>query len=401
MYFTQLGLAIKEAWKAKAFKRQWLPEIAATALTENPPGTCLDFLDVIEWAETTGVLPQQARLDEAFGQPPLTVFWDERFRIDVLFWHTATTGIHQHKFCGAFTLLAGSSVHSTYNFSLERKLSPALQFGNISVRNVEFLTPGMVREIVSGSNLIHSLFHLDTPSVSVVVRTPDDLDSGPEFEYKPPHLAIDPSHSNQATTKKSQLLRLLLIIKSPAYERLAKLAIDNSDLHIAFLVLRQAIVHFETLDVFERLVEAARNRHGEDLELLLPSLEEEWRRSLIVTLRKQITEPDHRFFLALLMNLPTQAEIVKVISSRHTDANALSLIQRWSRELSGLDSIGIEFDETIALLFRYLLERKSFEEILALLRQEYSHGSVNSQRELIEDACKRIQHSELFRPLFI
>src|SRR5215210_575887 len=120
MYFTQLGLAIKEAWGAKKFRKEWLPRVAVAAFEENPPSARPDFLDVIEWAESASFLPRQARLDEAFGQPPLTVFWDERFRVDVLFWHTATTGIHQHKFCGAFTLLAGSSVHSRYDFMLER-----------------------------------------------------------------------------------------------------------------------------------------------------------------------------------------------------------------------------------------------------------------------------------------
>lgn len=401
MYFTQLGLAIKEAWGAKKFRKEWLPRVAAAAFEENPPSARPDFLDVIEWAESASVLPRQARLDEAFGQPPLTVFWDERFRVDVLFWHTATTGIHQHKFCGAFTLLAGSSVHSRYDFRLERQLGSGLQFGSVAVRDVEFLTPGAVREIAPGSGLIHSLFHLDTPSVSVVVRTPDDQDAGPEFEYKPPHLALDPSHSNEATTKKTQLLRLLLLINSPAYERLARVALDNSDLHLAFLVLRQALVHSETLDVYERLTEAGRERHGIDLDLLLPSLEEEWRRSLIVALRKQVTEPDHRFFLALLMNLPTQDAIVKGISSRHPDDDPLNLIQRWSRELSEVKNTGIEFDETIALLFRCLLERKSVEETLDLLRREYPAESVNSQRTLIEDACRRIRRSELFRPLFV
>lgn len=400
MYFTQLGLAIKEAWGAKKFRKEWLPPVAVAAFEENPPSARPDFLDVIEWAESASVLPRQARLDEAFGQPPLTVFWDERFRVDVLFWHTATTGIHQHKFCGAFTLLAGSSVHSRYDFRLERQLGSGLQFGSVAVRDVEFLTPGAVREIAPGSGLIHSLFHLDTPSVSVVVRTPDDQDTGPEFEYKPPHLALDPSHSNEATTKKTQLLRLLLLVKSPDYERLARVALDNSDLHLAFLVLRQALVHSETLDIFERLTEVGRARHGSDLELLLPSLEEEWRRSLIVTLRKKVTEPNHRFFLALLMNLPTHDAIVKVISSRHPDDDPLELIHRWSRELSEVEDTGIKFDETIALLFGCLLERKSIEETLDLLRRKYPIESVNSQRALIEDACRRIRRSELFRPLF-
>lgn len=401
IYFTELGLAIREAWKAKRFVKGWLPEISASLLEENPPGERLSFTDIVEWAEASDVLPRQARLDEAFGQPPLTMFWDKRFRIDILFWHTGTTGIHQHQFCGAFSLLAGSSVHSKYEFTLRRSLGPGLKFGHISLSEVEFLTSGMVRQIELGPGLIHSLFHLDTPSVTVVVRTPSDPDTGPEFEYKPPNLAIDPSHLNHAMTKKTQLLRLLLRVGSTDYERMARVAVANSDLHTAFLVLRQARVHSENPKVFERLVDASRQRHGEDLGLLLPSLEEEWRRSLIIIWRKLVTDPNHRFFLALLMNLPSQAAISKVISSRHPDTDPLQLIQKWSREISDSNGIGIEFDDTIALLFRCLLERKSLEETLEVLRQEYPVESVDSQRALIEDACGRIQDSELLRPLFV
>src|SRR5205085_1073928 len=111
---------------------------------------------------------------------------------------------------------------------------PGIRLGKVALNAVELLKPGDVREINCGSDLIHSLFHLDNPSVSIVVRTPDEPDSGPEFEYKPPSLAIDPAHFNQATTKKSQLLRLLLKLKSAEYERFATIALKNSDLHLAF-----------------------------------------------------------------------------------------------------------------------------------------------------------------------
>lgn len=400
MYFTELGLGIKEAWCDEGFRKDRLAKIAARELAENLPHAHLGFLDVIAWAESASVLPQQARLDEAFGQPPLTVFWDDRFRIDVLFWHTATTGIHQHKFWGAFTLLEGSSLHSRYQFSPEKELGPGLRLGKLTLNDVELLKAGDVREINCGSDLIHSLFHLDNPSVSIVVRTPDNPDGGPEFEYKPPTLAIDPAHFNQATTKKSQLLRLLMRLKSPEYERLAAVALKNSDLHLAFIVLRQALVHHESPDMFDRLLKEARARHGHEIELLLPSLHEEWRRAFIISQRKQVTNPDQRFFLALLMNLPCQDAISKIISVRHKDSEPLDLIQRWCVDLSGLDKIGIEFDETIRLLFRYLLQNKSMDEIVQLLSDEYDADTVRNQRDLIKQACERIRASEVLRPLF-
>src|SRR4029077_7499028 len=110
-------------------------------------------------------VPYQAKLDEAFGQPPVTLFWNGRFQIDVLFWHTATTAIHQHAFCGAFAVLGGSSVHCRYEFTPRRKLNSRFLIGRAALREVELLEVGAMRRIARGAGLIHSLFHLETPSV--------------------------------------------------------------------------------------------------------------------------------------------------------------------------------------------------------------------------------------------
>jgi hypothetical protein len=181
---------------------------------------------------------------------------------------------------------------------------------------------------------------------------------------------------------------------------MAKLALQNSDLRLAFLILRQALVHHEDPDLFDRLLTVARERHGPDVELLLSSLHEEWRRSFVITQRAQVVDPDHRFFLALLMNLPDQAAILKVIDERRPASDPLSLVERWCMELGGLETIGVEFDRTLELLFGYLLRGHSFERILSLLGEQFSPDEVRKQRESIEEACERIQATEILRPLF-
>jgi len=67
MYFTELGQKIKEEWRRKEFDSDCLPAIACETLLAQPPSAALDYLDVITWAESASALPQQARLDEAFG----------------------------------------------------------------------------------------------------------------------------------------------------------------------------------------------------------------------------------------------------------------------------------------------------------------------------------------------
>src|SRR5437763_9800560 len=73
----------------------------------------------------------------------------------------------------------------------------------------ELLDPGRTVPIVSGQSCIHSLFHLDTPSVTVVVRTQHDPGTGPQFNYLPPHIAIDPHFSDKLTMRRKQVLDVL------------------------------------------------------------------------------------------------------------------------------------------------------------------------------------------------
>ena len=94
------------------------------------------------------------------------------FYIDVLFWLDGTTNIHQHGFWGAFQVLAGSSVHCRFGFDLAEEINHRLRIGKLRLLETELLGLGAIRKILGGELFIHSLFHLDRPSVSIVIRCP-------------------------------------------------------------------------------------------------------------------------------------------------------------------------------------------------------------------------------------
>ena len=84
----------------------------------------------------------------------------------------ATASIHQHAFSGAFRVVTGSSLHSEYEFVEQARVSQLLLLGEVRTQRLEALTRGDVRRITSGrAGLVHSLFHLDQPSVTLVIRT--------------------------------------------------------------------------------------------------------------------------------------------------------------------------------------------------------------------------------------
>ena len=169
--FQQLGKSLKTRWLEKQLSLDLFPDLAHDALLEFQAHEHVLAADILRWTLQTDPLPHQADLKAAFGQPPVTLYLDDVFSIAALFWLDGTTEIHQHSFSGAFTLLTGSSVHSRYSFDLEEAINERLQLGGLAWQQSELLSPGDVRKIESGRRFIHALFHLERPSVTIVVRT--------------------------------------------------------------------------------------------------------------------------------------------------------------------------------------------------------------------------------------
>jgi hypothetical protein len=92
------------------------------------------------------------------------------------------TSVHQHSFCGAFQVFLGSSIHSQFNFEENQTINPTFH-RQIILREVELLSEGDIRRIMPGSQYIHSLFHLDRPSATVIIRTYKTPDRQPQYEY--------------------------------------------------------------------------------------------------------------------------------------------------------------------------------------------------------------------------
>jgi hypothetical protein len=309
-FFKALGDNVLERWKRQNFSLAKFPKIACAALDETPPAQRVDVSAFVRDFLLEEEQPFQT--DSPFGEPEIVVYNHPRFYIQLLFWLDGTTAIHQHAFSGAFHVMAGSSIHAHYAFEKGREVTPHLCVGNVRMTKVEILETGRTLPIVSGpmslgttglgQQTIHSLFHLDSPSVTVVVRTQHDAGTGPQFNYLPPHLAIDPLHSDLLTMRRTQLLDVLEQVEDPDYAELVMEMIGDLDFERGFYVLRHSMEHLQQGNQWEAAIKLFKKRHGALAAGVAATLEEEVRRSMIKSLRSSIVEPEHRFFLALLMN---------------------------------------------------------------------------------------------------
>jgi hypothetical protein len=349
-YFEKLGQTVLERWREQNFSLEVFPELTRIAINEAPPSENVDIDEMIHEFLSNDAQPFQS--ESGFGQPELIAFNDTRFYIQILFWLEGTTEIHQHEFSGAFHVMQGSSVHSEFDYVGARSVTPHIRTGDLRVKRIELLETGRTVPITSGRECIHSLFHLDTPSINVVIRTHHDPGTGPQYNYLPPHIAIDPLHSDSLTARRKQLLDVLEAIEDGNYATFVNEMMERLDFERGFNMLRHAMPRLKELDEWDAVLATFQNKHVELASGVPDTLDECLRRETISRLRHFIVNPEHRFFLALLMNVQNRSDILALITQRFPGSSPIDTILGWAEELMEPNDFGISlldasFPETL------------------------------------------------------
>ena len=419
--FHELGELIEHRWRQENYNEEIFPTLAAQALTESELPPKVDPWDIIRWVHTATALPDQKDAEGRFGDPPITLYAGPRFYVDVYFWLDGTTSIHQHAFTGAFQVLLGSSIHSRYSFKLDRMFNEHFCAGQLMLEDVQLLKKSDVRLIKPGREFIHSLFHLERPSATITVRTEHTPSSALQWDYRKPYLASNPFYRNQVMNKKLQTVGLLLGMKHPDADALIGDLVCNSDFQTAYLAL-EAFFHavknnqLDSLfglstgeDRFNALLQRARGVHGELVDLIPPVLAEQVRQQNITQRRSTITSEEHRFFLALLLNVPSREKILDLIRQRYPETDPVEKMLDWVEELSQTrvlgskepNALGIEgFGDEHVFVLEHLLRGKSTDEIRKLI----STGEFQRFASLdgnVETLAEGLRTSPLFQTMLL
>jgi hypothetical protein len=400
-FFQRLGSLVTRLWKERNYNEEDFPEVASRGLSELPPDQHVTFWDVAKWALTCERLPAQADLGAKFGQPPLTVYGGRDFRIEVLFWVQGIPAIHQHCFSGAFHVMHGSSLQSLWEFEPTEQVAMRLALGRVSLKRAELLRKGDSRPIVAGNRLIHSTFHLDRPSLTVVVRTLSEIDQLPQYSYLPPTIAYAQDHDVPSVQRRTQLLRMLLISgKRAEYYEIMHHLLGTEDAYSVFQFLLSTFELIEDEDERHNLLLAARLKHPKLIEALLPALLQVERRNRIVGIRERLSSSDLQFFLALLLNIPERSAILKLVKQRYPSRDPVTAIVAWVRELSQIGVLGIRFHEPWLLMLQCLLMERSGQETHKAFSDQYvTHHTYNFESGLGE-LSSGLQDSWLLQPVF-
>jgi hypothetical protein len=196
--------------------------------------------------------------------------------------------------------------------------------------------------ITSGSRCIHSLFHLESPSVTLVVRTHHDPGTDPQFSYLPPHVAHDPFVTDLLAQRRNQVLNVLHRANDGSCLKRILEMIEVLDFERGFLILVECLDHLRLPGNWDQTIEAFQKRHGKLAAGVEATLKETARRKDVLNFRCSTTEPEHRLFLALLANVPTRADLFALVAQRFPKKSPVETVLRWAKELAEPSESGIK-----------------------------------------------------------
>lgn len=418
--FQQLGREVENLWREKNYAEEMFPVIAAHALRDFNLPEKVSAWDTIKWTLGETTLPEQRDLPGRFGDPPITLYNSPRFHIDIYFWLDGTTSIHQHGFCGAFQVILGSSIHSSYEFETTEVINTFTEMGDINLDDCELLEVGDVRKILAGKQFIHSLFHLDQPSATIVVRTHSSPLHLPQFDYKKPFLALDPFFSDPHLTKKLQSVTMILRVRHEDADRLLGEMLETADFQTSFSILsntRHLLQHGRIEQFFQvgaeenrftKMFEIVKKRHGSLAESLIPVFAHQDKISEIINRRSFITNPEHRFFLALLLNVEGREQITTLIKKRYPESEPLDKILDWTTELAQTkifgsnlpNALGIaDFNDFDSFVLEDLLKDVSLSEMRENFLKDSPHEDAESVEKNLAERIKKLQDSVILQPV--
>jgi hypothetical protein len=378
--FAELGAAIDRQWRREAFHPDAFPGIAAEAAA---PVTDIDWAGLL--------IHNYDRLDLSyrFSDFDLRIFANDRFRVEILHWLGGSTSIHQHAFGGAFKLLAGRSLHVEYDFARRHAVHPDLLTGVLKLRRSEILQPGAVRRIDRGSRFIHANFHMVRPTVTMVIRTHRDTITEPQFDYLPPHIAINPLWNEDRRTRQRRLLEVLA--RTGRWE-LVEQAIEavwpEPTLAETLDILKLPAVIGDPARL-DRLLARAAERHPTCAAELEAVAREEVRRQKGMLLFRRVAGSDQRFLVALLLNLPDAEVILSHLATefpRETPAAAAARLLTAMAAAGHLAPISQTEPESLAALIDGRRPRAETPELSHLLEEDVLRPLFSRSKAAISDA---------------
>lgn len=371
--FDAVGASLERAWSGADRDEERFADLAAVALQGLAERFELDaFFDAVLDPSKPG--RQHLAPTGAFGQPGFTAFHGEGFVLEVYVWANSLSAIHNHPFCGAFTVLHGHSVQARYTTSRPARAGGRGQLLDVHLQALERVQTGEVHKFsLRRYPLIHALIHIPIPTVSMVART---VRTEGYLRYLPPSIALPMETLPEPAARRVALLETLVHIEQPgAIERVCG-ALRSADFETAVHLLSTTWPRADAA-VRDALWGAAAELHGDRCEAIEAALSRARRLEEATAIRHGLTDPDHRLCATALAYAQGRHHVEHVLGDADKDARA--------RLHAFIDHAGL-FDadeEASASIAHALVEGHDDDALLRDLTERYGDEAIRPQRDEI------------------
>jgi hypothetical protein len=337
-----LAKAVEDQYQAAGRKRSRFPDVASKCLEEAGLHEKLRLADVLAWVGRADI-GRQFDLADAFGDPPLTLWHNKEFRIEVYLWLETQTTIHDHRFSGAFQVLEGRTLHSSFAWETAETVAERLAVGEMTRTHTELLQCGGVRPIYGGPEMIHQALHLSTPTLTLIVRTHLEYDLLYQWRYWRPGLATVTSDVDDLLAKRLAVLRFLA---RGGPEHVADYMADllkSGDPYHLFHAIQEHWTLFRDTERREEHLEAVRRTHGAWANHLKAVFEEP---ELKGTVRWDSIEGEGpRFMAGILTTCPEPALVERLVGEFAPGRPANEATAGWMKALA--ETGGFDFARSL------------------------------------------------------
>ncbi len=393
--FQKLGSSIENAWEGTGFKPDSFSSLAHEGLQCMPS---IDIEELVGELLTADSLPTQFAIASDFGDPPITIYSSERFVIDLCFWVEPRTAIHSHNFAGAFKVLKGKSLHTTYHFEVEESDQDEVIVGKLDARSSELLDTGSVREIAAGPAFIHQVCHLTKPSLSIVARTSGLDTTGHVYSFHGPRLAVGQASAadGESRVRRTQLCRSMAAAGLPGHAQMIVGAAEGRSPAEQFellLPLARTLTEGEWLEALERLGRGGPPWLGELRHYGTSS-------SRPVIHWSHVEREEHRLWLCLLLSKAAPTRVRELVQEFTGEDRFAETATTWTIECCELGAISFEVNPMACEVLRGYFEGLSIEQTADRLVECFNAPDLAQVLKDVQSFTVALGQAGLFNQFF-
>ncbi|MFT5548102.1 MAG: hypothetical protein ACI9CO_000014 [Candidatus Azotimanducaceae bacterium] len=209
---NDIALEIERRWKCFDYCYRIFPETVLGVTGEYGHFESLDIFDLLD--HFSNYSKRSIQTISSFSDLQFKLYDNGIFFVELLIWTGSDTSIHDHGFTGVLYQLSGESIVSTYSFMEQNKVSQNITLGKLKLKDASYSSSGSYRVIPPGREEVHMVTHIDSPTISLIIRTHDIPELSPQLNYFPRNLMLSHSELDVLYRKKIRLVNILFEVDS-------------------------------------------------------------------------------------------------------------------------------------------------------------------------------------------